>query len=393
MQKCQIYRTILFILLLFAFSNIGFAQNTITDYCFGESLINTDARQRAFGEIGVVAEENTPWAGLKQNPALMHYTSKVFGLMFSRQPILGSGILFKNHFSINAMLNFWKRSCVGYSFSRFDKYSNLHSLKYRFGVSKKINVGVGLNYILNNQLIIPDYYFMTIDSTAKMDGIMFDIGGKFNDSLKLFNNKKLFYSIGFSVLNMGSKVKFPENIEILYKPANLNFGVLFSYSEKISNNLNITFNLAYQVQKLLVPTDPIYYDQNEIMLNGDTAKIPGYYIKKGHDPDSYSASGAMLHSFNDAPGGFKEEMQEIMHMVGSELKFSNTKFSFTLRYGRFMESKNKGGRNYNTMGVGIRFFNVIIDLYHNDFLHDNPRLSQKRMFIKSGVNIGVLFKM
>lgn len=59
----------------------------------------------------------------------------------------------------------------------------------------------------------------------------------------------------------------------------------------------------------------------------------------------------MFGSFGDAPGGFKEEIQEIMYSVGAEYEYRET---FALRAGYFYEHVNKGNRKYFTAGVGFK---------------------------------------
>ena len=56
-------------------------------------------------------------------------------------------------------------------------------------------------------------------------------------------------------------------------------------------------------------------------------------------------------SFGDAPGGFKEELQEIQWSVGAEYSYNDR---FILRGGYHHESANKGNRKYFTAGAGFR---------------------------------------
>ena len=56
-------------------------------------------------------------------------------------------------------------------------------------------------------------------------------------------------------------------------------------------------------------------------------------------------------SFVDAPGGFEEELEEIMYSVGAEYWYMK---QFAVRLGYFHENENKGNRKYFTAGVGLR---------------------------------------
>ena len=66
--------------------------------------------------------------------------------------------------------------------------------------------------------------------------------------------------------------------------------------------------------------------------------------------DLSSISG-IFKSFGDAPGGFKEELQEIQWSVGAEYVYND---KFSLRAGYHHESENKGNRKYFTVGAGFR---------------------------------------
>ena len=66
--------------------------------------------------------------------------------------------------------------------------------------------------------------------------------------------------------------------------------------------------------------------------------------------DVSSISG-IFKSFGDAPGGFKEELQEIQWSLGAEYIYHD---QFSLRAGYHHESENKGNRKYFTVGGGFR---------------------------------------
>ena len=63
-----------------------------------------------------------------------------------------------------------------------------------------------------------------------------------------------------------------------------------------------------------------------------------------------SGIAGMFKSFSDAPGGFKEEMNEINWGLGLEYTYDHR---FFLRAGYHHESELKGNRKYFTFGAGI----------------------------------------
>ena len=64
-------------------------------------------------------------------------------------------------------------------------------------------------------------------------------------------------------------------------------------------------------------------------------------------------------SFSDAPGGFSEELQEIMWSLGLEYAYNN---QFFARGGYFHESENKGNRKYFTLGAGFKLNVLSLDV-------------------------------
>ena len=62
-------------------------------------------------------------------------------------------------------------------------------------------------------------------------------------------------------------------------------------------------SIAFDINKLLVPTPPEYDIQDQV-TDGETDEIIS-----GKDPNVSVVSG-MFQSFGDAPGGFKEELRE-----------------------------------------------------------------------------------
>ena len=60
-------------------------------------------------------------------------------------------------------------------------------------------------------------------------------------------------------------------------------------------------------------------------------------------------------SFGDAPGGGSEELREVTASIGAEYWYKD---QFAFRAGYFYESPLKGNRRYATVGAGLKY-NVI----------------------------------
>jgi len=92
------------------------------------------------------------------------------------------------------------------------------------------------------------------------------------------------------------------------------------------------------LNKLLVPTpDPSGTD-----ADGDGTP----------DFRQVSTFSGILNSFGDAPGGFSEELREVMYSVGLEYWYDK---QFAVRAGYFYEHATKGNRKYFTVGLGLKY--------------------------------------
>jgi len=86
--------------------------------------------------------------------------------------------------------------------------------------------------------------------------------------------------------------------------------------------------------------------------NGGTIVIPD-------NSSNQSVISSIFSSFSDAPGGFKEEMQEITLSAGLEYWYNKR---FAIRTGYFNESQYKGNRKFFTAGAGVKMNFCAVDL-------------------------------
>lgn len=144
--------------------------------------------------------------------------------------------------------------------------------------------------------------------------------------------------LGMNISNIGSKISFFGDDRSQFLPANLRIGASLMIPVDEYNR----FSISADANKLLVPTVP---KQNEGESSADyQARVIEEYSDVG------SISG-IFKSFSDAPGGFKEEMEEIQWSIGAEYVYHD---QFSLRAGYHNESENKGNRKYFTVGGGFR---------------------------------------
>ncbi len=156
--------------------------------------------------------------------------------------------------------------------------------------------------------------------------------------------ENIVWTVGATLANIGPKMKYGAGYEY-FLPTMLRLGGGFSYTANRQHKLNVTAEAG----KLLVPTPVTGRNVNqEPYLEG------------------------ILKSFSDAPGGFKEEMQEIVLAMGAEYWYKNL---FALRGGYYTESKEKGNRKFFTTGAGVRF----LKHYSLDFAYLIPTDSGSAM--------------
>ena len=92
----------------------------------------------------------------------------------------------------------------------------------------------------------------------------------------------------------------------------------------------------------------------------DTSTTEGQqaYLDAVEDWENMSPITGIFKSFSDAPGGFKEELREIMWSLGAEYSYNN---QFFLRAGYFYENAMKGNRQYFGVGAGFSLNVVRLD--------------------------------
>jgi len=147
------------------------------------------------------------------------------------------------------------------------------------------------------------------------------------------NNSVL--SLAGAITNIGSKLTYSDGANKDFIPTNLRLGS--AYKMELNPYNSLTF--AIDLNKLMVPSpDP------SIPAPGNKAK---------------PMLSGMFGSFTDAPGGFEEEIHEIITAMGVEYWYNET---FAGRLGYFLEANDKGSRKYFTAGLGVRYNNFGFDM-------------------------------
>ena len=316
-------------------------------------LITPDARSAGMGELGVATSADV--YSQQWNPAKYVFAEKSQGLGVSYTPYLSK--LVDDIFLAN--ITFYtkntERSAWGASLKYFSlgdiQFNDLVAntivqqgierpneltldISYGLKLNEKFSLAVAGRYIRSDLKLSSDVdatpaSTMGVDIAAFYRGDVFDLGD---------NKGRMRY--GMNISNIGPRLKYDEGGQKNYIPTNLRIGTGLDLIIDTNNSLN--FNL--ELNKLLVPS-PI-----AVIENGE---LQGY-----QQPDITFLKG-IFESFNDAPGGFSEELKEITWATGIEYVFQD---SFALRTGYFNESLEKGSRRFLTLGAGFRLDFANIDI-------------------------------
>jgi hypothetical protein len=315
--------------------------------------IAPDSRAGGIGDAGVATSPDV--YSMHWNPAKFAFIDGKGGVGLSYAPWLRTLVPDINIALLTGYTRIDKKQVVSSSllYSSLgdvpftDEYGNLErtftpnefafDLGYGRLFSENFSGGIAFRFIYSN-LTGGSYS----GGVATKPGISFaaDISGYYHKDISIFNKDgEMAYGLNFS--NIGTKMSYSDSQTSDFIPMNMRLGTSFTANLDSYNKISLAFDL----NKLLVPTPPIYSSEN-----------PDSIIA-GKDPN-VSVPVAIFQSFYDAPGGFKEEMHEITYSIGAEYWYNNI---FALRGGYFYEHETKGNRKYFTAGAGFKLNAFTLD--------------------------------
>lgn len=210
-------------------------------------------------------------------------------------------------------------------------YEMSFDVAYSLMLSENFSLGAAVRWIYSDLT-----YDFTSD-TAPGSAFAADLSCYYQNYLNI-GERECQLGLGLNISNIGSKISFGGDNNSEFIPTNMRLGASLMVPIDEYNR----FTIAADANKLLVPTYP---KQNE----GESTEAYQERVQKDYY-DVSSISG-IFKSFGDAPGGFKEELQEIQWSVGAEYIYHD---KFALRAGYHHESENKGNRKYFTVGAGFK---------------------------------------
>ena len=218
---------------------------------------------------------------------------------------------------------------------------NIHAHSF----NRNLSIGLGLKYIKSDYGNVGT---ITGLESKPVNTFALNIGTEYRSDFKISENSLLNYHIGGAISNFGPKVKRssdPNEIKN-FIPTTLRIGFLINPDFYLTDKFRLNLDFAYQADKYLTPTSPIYNDSMGII--------------KGKNPN-ISPFQALYQSFYDAPNGTKEELHEITHKLGTEVRINyDNQLYFAIRLGKTMIDKSKG-QGFNTKGFGLGIYGFTLD--------------------------------
>lgn len=223
-------------------------------------------------------------------------------------------------------------------------------LAYSLMLSEKFSIAAGVRYLMS------DMSYSTTEEKAVASAFAADIACYYQDYINL-GSRECQLGLGLNISNIGSKITFSGDDNSEFIPTNMRLGA----SLMIPINEYNRFTIAGDLNKLLVPTYPKQnYDPDNAAWAATDYLEPEEDYQKRLQNDYYNVSSisGIFKSFSDAPGGFKEELDEIQWSIGAEYCYNDR---FSLRAGYHSEAETKGNRKYYTVGAGFRLSAFTLD--------------------------------
>lgn len=310
--------------------------------------INPDARSGGMGDAGLATSAD---------PNAMHYNESK--LVFAEQDIAISATytpwlrnLGIQDIYIAYLTGYYKvddRQAVGFGLRYFSlgdiPFTDENGDPLGTGRPNEFELEAGYARKLSSKMsasLAAKYVYSNLAADFVVNGNEIKAGNAFAADIGItyktpwnFGGRKNNLTIGAAITNLGSKIGYTDSTEPQdreFLPGNLGVGAALDMPLDEYNTFTFTFDL----NKLLVPTP-----SNE---DSDGNGVADFRERSFFD--------GTFGSLADAPGGFTEELQELMYSVGLEYWYDK---QFAVRAGYFSEHRLKGNRKYLTLGIGLKY--------------------------------------
>lgn len=308
--------------------------------------IAPDARAGGMGDVGAATDPDV--ASQYWNPAKYPFTISRAGVSLNYTPWLRQLVSdidlaylvgyyrIGDYSAVSASMRYFSLGEVFYGDTSdtqmtLNPYEMSFDVAYSIMLSEKFSIAAGVRWIYS------DLTYNYDDTSSPGSAFAVDLAAYYQNYINI-GQRECQLGLGLDISNVGSKINFggDENSEFL--PANLRVGASLMVPVDEYNR----FSIAVDANKPLVPTMPVKMD-------GESEE--DFITRKQKDYYDVSPISGIFKSFSDAPGGFKEELEEIRWSIGGEYVYND---KFSLRAGYHHESENKGNRKYFTVGAGFK---------------------------------------
>lgn len=313
-------------------------------YSVTSQMIAPDARAAGMGDVGAATDPDA--VSQYWNPAKYPFAISRAGLSLNYTPwlrqlvndidlaYLSGYYRIGNYSAVSASLRYFSLGEVQDYYNSamtINPYEMSFDVAYSIMLSEKFSLGAGLRWIYSDLT-----YDMTSD-TSPGSAFAADLSMYYQNYVTL-GQRECQLGLGMNISNIGSKIKFGGNEDSEFIPTNLRLGASLMIPIDEYNRITV----AADANKLLVPTKPRIED-------GESEE--DYNRRVQEEYFNCSSISGIFKSFNDAPGGFSEELKEIQWSLGAEYTYHD---QFSVRAGYHHEDPNKGNRKYFTVGAGFK---------------------------------------
>jgi len=350
MKELKVY--ILLILILFAKNNLQAqdVKNQFNPVNTGVTSLSIapDSRGGAMGDVGAATDPDVNsqfW-----NPAKYPFTVSRAGVSLSYTPWLRQLVndidlayvagyyRIGDYQALSASLRYFSLGevTVGQSSAQDIGYTiNPYEMSFDVGYSRMLSENFSAAVAL--RFIYSDLAYRQDEDVNPGSAFAADVAMYYNRYV-MMGQRECNLAFGMNISNIGSKISYDSGNTSEFIPTNLRLGGSLLMPIDEYN----TFAISADANKLLVPTRPL---QKEGESDTD------YQDRLQRDYRDMSPISGIFKSFSDAPGGFKEEMQEVQWSVGAEYTYHQ---QFSVRGGYHYENQNKGNRKYFSVGAGFK---------------------------------------
>ena len=309
--------------------------------------IAPDARGGGMGDVGASTMPDV--YSQHWNAAKYPFISTDAGLAFSYTPWLSNlindiNMLYASGYwkfgndklnAISTSLRYFSLGDIEIAHPSGEFWESVSPHEFAFDVAYSRRLTQTFSGAVTLRYIRADYSVGSDESTAG-NAFSADIAG-YNESYFYMGRSEALLGLGFNISNIGTKISYDGGETSMFLPANLRVGASLGYPIDIKNTITVSLDM----NKLLVPTPQL------VAIDETDEEM----YKRIDEYNNISSIGGIFKSFGDAPGGFKEEMQEVVWSLGLEYVYNN---QFSLRTGYSNENEYKGNRRYVTFGAGFR---------------------------------------